>query len=294
MAHKVLRFAGTYMGQNREYVFPDIQGGFSTNFGDLVPRTSRLIGVSGGFDGYGGAPAPQSVGRVQFGFTLIAQTRAEMDAKRDTLKQLSNWGVQRLYIQPSDQATPERYCYARLNNINMAQRLDEHTNLWQPVQLVFQVSDPRWISEAGAQSRWGQFRWGVGRWAATSGFSQSVNANTDNTYTVYLGGSAPVYPLITLTPEGANYERKWKLERLTSETGDRLYGVHCDGSTVSGADEIDTEADDFSPSLWTDSGLDVKSWPVMKLEPGANYIRIANDSTTTDFMLSMTWTEAYI
>lgn len=116
------------------------------NFGDNVPQTQRLPGLDGGWTHDGDQPAPSAIGNVTVGCWLVATTRAGMDAQRDAILALVSLGVQRLVVQPTDPAEAERFCWARLNYIRMNERKDAHTDLWQKVQLVFQVSDPHWYT----------------------------------------------------------------------------------------------------------------------------------------------------
>lgn len=116
------------------------------NFGDSAPQTQRLPGRDGGWSHDGDHPAPTAIGTVTLGCWLVAPTRAAMDTQRDALLALSAIGLQRLVVQPTDPATPERTCWARVNYVRMSERKDAHTDLWQKVQVVFQVPDPHWYS----------------------------------------------------------------------------------------------------------------------------------------------------
>lgn len=127
------------------YDFPPALGEYSTNFGDAVPKTIRLPGLDGGFSDDGDRAAQGEIGNVRMGFHLIAETREEMDAKRDAVKAMKQWGVQKLVMQPTDPRLPARFCWARINNITMGENKDKHTDLWQKVAIFFQVPDPKWL-----------------------------------------------------------------------------------------------------------------------------------------------------
>jgi hypothetical protein len=73
-----------------------------------------------------------------------------MTALRDDIKQVIGWGVKKLWMQPSDPTAKPRWTWARINNINIPERRDRHTDLWQKVTLSFQCSDPRWYSHPSA------------------------------------------------------------------------------------------------------------------------------------------------
>src|SRR5690606_17531087 len=132
------------------YNFPPTVQNFSDTFADLVPQTVRMPGVSGGFDNYGSEAAPSEIGVVRLNFTLtddwvkVAYSESDvaiaMHAARDAVVKMAAWGRMKLFR--TIYGTTERFCWARVNNINMAQNDENNTHLWQPVQVVFQSSDP--------------------------------------------------------------------------------------------------------------------------------------------------------
>lgn len=123
---------------------------YRDNFADVLARTSRVVGVSGGVDEFGRGVALSEVGNVQAGFFLISESREGMTALRDDLKKLLGWGVKKLWMQPSDPTAKPRWTWARVNNINMPEKRERHTDLWQKVTLSFQCADPRWYSHPSA------------------------------------------------------------------------------------------------------------------------------------------------
>lgn len=195
---RLLRFgSGTTV-----YTFPDTQQAYRDNFASVVPRTVRLPGLSGGFDQFGSDVAPHEIGMVSIQYVLTAPTRGEMQAKRDTVKSLTSLGVRRLYMQPGDQT--ERWCEARVNNINMAQQIDGFTDLHQPVTIDFQVADPYWLQQGTESWSWGDGTlWGGNVWGGTA-TPQSLTG-TSNTFTENVSGVHITFPRMTLqVPSGAS------------------------------------------------------------------------------------------
>lgn len=129
-----------------DYIFPVTLAEYNDNFADVEPQAANVPGMDGGFNLDGDGPATTQIGKVTVGFTLIAETRAEMEAKRDAVKQLVEYGVQQLVKQPSDPAAASRFCMARVNFINMSERKDGQSDLWQKVSITFRVDEPRWRS----------------------------------------------------------------------------------------------------------------------------------------------------
>lgn len=127
------------------YIFSSPLTTFTSNFSNAVPKTVRLPGLDGGFNLDGDEAADRETGRVTVGFMLQADTREDMDALRDAVNAMYDYGLAQLLYQPTDTAEATRYCWASVNYITMSQRKDAHTDLWQPVQIIFQVPDPTWI-----------------------------------------------------------------------------------------------------------------------------------------------------
>ena len=130
------------------YIFPPTQEDFYTNFSNLVPSNTRLPGKDGSFRLNGDSRSPSESGSVTVAFLLKSLTREEMDGLRDALKVIGDWGLQKLVYQPTDPNSPERYCYAEVNNLPDSQNKDGHTDLWQVVRLNFTVPDPYWLVRA--------------------------------------------------------------------------------------------------------------------------------------------------
>lgn len=142
---KLVRFGGG----SRVFLFDETNGlypqSYNDNFSNLVPATVRLPGQSGGFDQYGHRVAPTEVGRITQTFTMRSEDPEDMEARRDTVKALVNWGVRPLYFQPTDPEADERVCWARFNNISKPNNQAGHSDLFQTVSIDFQVKDPRWF-----------------------------------------------------------------------------------------------------------------------------------------------------
>jgi hypothetical protein len=171
---------------------------YSDNFGDVVPRTQRLPGMDGGFDQYGGRRAPVEIGKVTLGLTLVAPTRASMDALRRDIRQIAGWGTQRLF-RSVDYQNDEQWCYARINSAQLALNEGRHSDLFQPVQVVFQAPDPAWYAQGTEAWAWGDgTKWAEKEWGGAGIPIFASGLQTDITETV--GGNFPTMPRIIVTP----------------------------------------------------------------------------------------------
>lgn len=137
------------------YTFPVNPGDqeYHDNFKEVVARVSKLPGADGGVDDFGMGRAPSPVGTIQFGIVLTSTTRAGMQVLRDGLATIREWGVGQLFFQPTDTLLPPRFCICRLNNISIDEKRHLDTDLFQPVRMSFQASEPFWLT-AGNQELW--------------------------------------------------------------------------------------------------------------------------------------------
>lgn len=188
----IVRFQSNATGEI--YTFPTTQETFSTNFRDALNRTSRIPGADGAMSEIGDGRPPSAVGRIQLTVVLVARTRPEMQALRDAIGEIRDWGMGRLFFQPEDTAQGERWAWCVVNNISMQEQFHLHTDLWQRVQLDFQAVDPFWYRATG-MSTWGagssvkwnttSTRWGGGTPTAISGVNTTLTlTNNGNAYTL--------------------------------------------------------------------------------------------------------------
>lgn len=166
------------------------------NFRDVVPRTTRLPGLHGGFDDLGYGRAPGEIGNVQVAFWIIRDTPAEMAAALAAVGRMANWGVKRLYKQSMDGTRREMFCEARVNSIDYTQSAANLPHERQRVVVNFQVVNPFWYAypfdvkylNDGHTMQSGLTMAG---WSATV-----VTANT--TINITLGGSGVALPVIKI------------------------------------------------------------------------------------------------
>jgi hypothetical protein len=139
----LLRFgSGDYL-----YTFnPEDQIQIRDNFRDVVPRTSRLPGLSGGFDEYGTDRAPNEIGNVQVSFWLLAENEIEMEAKKLALGRMKVFGKKLLFKQPEDEYQTERYTEARVNSIDFNEAAGQRPDRYLMVTVNFQCDNPFWYT----------------------------------------------------------------------------------------------------------------------------------------------------
>ena len=146
-----------------DYIFPDTQDQFSTNFQNTVPRPVRLPNLSGAFDELGVEPAPTETGNIKLSYQLIAINRQQITEMRDAVSALAGWGLRKLVMQPANQSLPQRYTYARLQNDPMAENAKTR-DLIQRVSIDWMVPYPRWMQDVATGTPWGTAPWGGFAW----------------------------------------------------------------------------------------------------------------------------------
>lgn len=196
----------SFQTATNSYTFPAYgDQSYKDNFANLVARTTRLPGAHGGYDEYGYGRAPSEVGSVQQNVVLRSATRNGMQPLRDALKQIADWGVGRLFFQPTDTNLTPRWCWARVNNIGMSEERNKHTDLIQRVQINWQVSDPFWYT-AGNETLWD----GGSLWDAAGVYwdgGTGTNVVNSNTFSITNNGNA--FTLARLTIYNTSGSNVW-------------------------------------------------------------------------------------
>ena len=225
-----------------------------TNFGNAVPRTTRLPGMDGGFDEYGDDAAAHEIGRVTWRMFLHATTPAEMQAKRDAVMAMVRSGRATLTVETVGGG--QRFTTARVNSIQMPDDVIARSHRTQQVTLDFQVALPRWYSVAGASP-------------VTTACSGVL---TD--FTITNGGNADAQPVITIDPS-VTLTSGVKVQRIVSSVvvdqvdydasllASDLLVVNCQSLTVT-KNAVDAYGNVFSSNH--------PAW--LRLLPGANTIRV--------------------
>lgn len=274
------------------YTFPTEAGNqeYNDNFKEVVLNTTRLPGADGGFDEHGQSRAPGAVGKVQFGFYLVTESRSAMLAKRDQLGAMREWGPGLLYYRPPgddgqpDTGQPERWCFARVNNILLSEKRHEHTDLFQKVQITFQASDPFWYAP-GTEEVWGSFNWNDGSlWSGSSG--TLVTGSGDLT----LANSGNAFTLARIViVNGGSISSNFRFRRMVNglAADDFFMGVSIASNAVLEADARRHRIYQNYIRL-TDaqlSGLVTAKHPDwLRLMPGVNTVRVTLDGAATVFV----------
>ena len=256
---------------------PDNQVSLSDNFGNAVPQTTRLPGVSGGLDEYGRGIAPTEIGNVSVTFWLFFSSTADKTAKLDALKTMQSWGVQRLFKQSSDNNADERYCDARINNIRTPENAKDLPHERIRVSINFQVSNPFWFDLGTDEPKWGAVNWGSFVWGGTTTSYPCSGTQTD--FTLDVVGNVETQPRFTVTCGTGQSASDIRIQLLDGVTV--LEEIRYDSSLTAG-DTLDVNCAAYSVLLNGSDGyineftFDTVAW--FRLYPGANAIRVLMDN----------------
>lgn len=280
---------------DRVYTFPEelIQNS-DPRFRDAVPRVTRLPGVHGGFDHLGDGIAPMEIGNVRVSFYLATDDLGEMDALRDALTALLDWGKDLLWMQPDDRDEAERFCWARLNNIQMPQQEAKFTDVHQTVTLSFQVSDPHWYVPRMEGPLWGTVDWGDGsKWGGDAAL-QTVSGTSTSLTAASNDGNAIALPRVTFYVAAGQTLVNPRIQRLknalvvdeigyegTLVAGDILE-INCrEASLLLNKQDAYADRSDFLHPDW------------LRLEPGSNSLRVLTDSASSAGKVAVRWYDTY-
>lgn len=283
----------TYGG--RTYTFdPDAQVALRDNFRDVVPRTTRLPGLDGGFDQYGTLPAPAEIGLVDVTFWVEQGTYAAMQDALDDVRAMASWGQGRLYKQRLDPDEDELFVYARINSIEIAQNARDMPHRRQRVQIKFQVADPAWLARGTEAATWGSgVVWGGATpWGGDASPQSCTGTQTD--YTETATGNAETHPRILIDIPAGQSATDVIVQRLEE-------GVVRDqvryNATLSAGDSLIINCRDKSVKL---NGSDAyttafttlhQAW--MRLQPGDNDIRVIMDNAGDECEVTLRYYERW-
>lgn len=174
------------------YTFPtDSQVSYSDNFASLVTKTVRLPGVNGGFSNLGAGPGLSPIGTVRADILLEFNDYVEATDKVASLRGMANYGLMPLYRQPLYGA--EQFCFARLNDAQLQQAVQNTPHKRLKVPLVFEVPDPFWQRTCGYGFLWddgtttwddGSSKWDGGSAAVLTGDGTFTYTNNGNYYSI--------------------------------------------------------------------------------------------------------------
>jgi len=264
-------FAVTFAEGSDAYTFPNVQS-FRDTFGDMVPRTMRALGVSGGVDQYGSEAAPAEIGQVQITCKLYAASRDDMQAAIDAIRALARLGLQKLTLQPQG-SEAARWCYARVNNISVARRPAEQTDRVQLVRVALQVPDPHWYHDEESQ------------------IIYAAGLATEATITN--SGNAPALARFTLAPETSDSCENPAIKRMVAAVAVETVSYV---GTLTDTDSLVIDCEVKSAQLngtdvYADMVIDTPHW--FWLLPGSNTVRVelANAGDACD--VTIAWKDTY-
>lgn len=208
-----------FMSRQGVYVFPPgLTQSAEMRLGGVVTHTNRLPGMDGAFDQYGHGPAPLEVGNVRVTFGMVDESGESLDAQRDAVMALAAWGKGMLVAQPTILAAPERYCWARANNVRIAERPAGDTEMIQQVSIDFQVAEARWHVNRFSVGRWGfGLKWGGGtKWGGDAPAQTCAGELT--AFEVDNAGIVAALPRIVIAVGPGQSVANWVLERVVGVT----------------------------------------------------------------------------
>jgi hypothetical protein len=277
-----------------QYNFPqNAQTDISDNFRDVVTRTQRMPGLSGGFDEFGTGEAPTEIGTVRVSWWFKDASEARVQAERDSVAKMLSYGKSSLYIRKM--GTGEMlFASARIQNIQMSQNAKNMAHQRQLFQATFQVSDPYWYGIGTEFSTWGASIWGNGVWGGGATASAIACAGVTTSASVSVGGNAYTQPRLVFSCDTGQSASDIYIQRLVR--GEVIDQVRYNGSLVAG-DKLEincrlltvkkNNSDSYSSIFTFTTG----AW--MRLAPTSNNIRVLLSGVTDAGTLKTYYYEAW-
>ncbi len=259
------------------YTFPtNSQVTFSDDFDKLANKIIRLPGTNGGFRNLGTGRGQSTGGTVRVDNWLEFGDLVEASDKVDSLRQMADWGLQPLYMQPT--YGPERFCFAALNSAALQQDVHNMPHLRQKVPVVFDVPDPFWLS-AGTEIVWGGGAlWGAASsiWGGSGGFTTITGIGN---ISVSIGGNSFTHArLLIRNSSGAAVSTVVVQRKVNGRTMDEL--TYTGGIPAGETLKIDSRKKKIRLALVNKlNDLDYLSPDWMRLEPGENTLKVIASGT---------------
>jgi hypothetical protein len=115
-------------------------------FGDAITNAIRLVGIQGGYNQDGRDRARRAIGNLQASFIIRADgTAAVMAAKQRAIYAMLDWGEMRLFKEFGDAV--QVWTWATVSNVQMTQRDEDLSYIWQNVQINFNCPKALWYGK---------------------------------------------------------------------------------------------------------------------------------------------------
>lgn len=250
---------------------------FDDNFGEGRTSIMQMPGLNGGFNNNGSAPARHVPGVVRLSFTLVAETRADMQALRDAINALWSLG-QRVLMQTLPDSS-KRWCAATVTNISMPQDPSGQTDLFQPVSMVFGVDTPGWKAVRAGDAFWDD---GEAEWDTSGDYwdGKTVTANNvlgGNSFTIDVSGGERTLPRLVI--RCASYQSVFRPKWEHIHNGKKHAEFYYNG-TVGNSSELEINCQTlavwldgvaaYGDMVWTKQD---EQW--MYLYSGENLVRVS-------------------
>lgn len=275
------------------YTFPTrSQVTFTDDFDKMSNKIVRVAGVNGGYRNSGVGRGQSVGGTVKVDNWLTFNDYVEASDKLDSLRQMADWGLQPLWMQPL-YGLP-RFCFAALNSAPLQQDVHNTPHDRQKIQVTFDVPDPFWYT-AGTEVLWGSgWKWGDGtKWGEGATAPAPTNISGSGSFSVTVAGTHFTFARLIINNDSGSPASDFIIRRI--EGGKPADEVRWTGTLATGEQlHIDRRR---SKVRRGPTGADVISsfsainpdW--MRLYPGTNAFQVYVNGASK---VSVRWLERYV
>jgi hypothetical protein len=291
MSDRLLRFGNGA----RSYDFTALHlRSMPSGFGDILTNTIRLIGLSGGFNNNGRNRNRRAIGTLQASFLIRADgTASDMAQKQRAIYAMQDWGEARLFKEYGDEV--QVWTWASITNIQMPQRADDHSYIWQDVQISFNCPKALWYGKP-------DMLFFEDAWILDSGLSLSVPkvdavaVGNGDTVEITNDGNATAGAYVRWDiPTGVTVINPTLIRRNeASEIVDEL--TYSDTLVADDVVEIDARNHQTLKNLIASpsyQNLDIASGAWLELPPGTTTLEISGSFTGGDALLTVDCWDTY-
>jgi hypothetical protein len=274
------------------------QTNFSSNFGNKREMTRTLPYMDGNFRELGVNTSPSEAGNIQVTGRIRSATREGMTALRRDLERIKGMGLKKLYALDSDPALPKLYTWAE-GQVRMPQDRAGHSDLFQDFTLTFLCPDPYWYKEGNPSGGFDQlglnFFMGISKLGGETGGGFSLAATGElSEASATNNGNAPTVARISIRCSPTESCENPIVQRIVNG---QVYDYVSYAGTLSNGDELIVDSRGHSVKLNGENAygtsFDFKHPRMIRLEPGANLIRVLFANATDAARVTLTFEDAY-
>lgn len=196
-----MRLLTRFGAGSRLYTFNGEIVDYDDNFAELENKVTAMPFADGGFRQLGDARGSSKLGMVTASYWLHFDDQNDAFSKINAFRQMQDYGMQRLFMQPETLSAGEWWCWAAVKDVEVPRNIKNLPHKRIKVKAVFEVPDPFWYSASGLLVWGGGAKWGEGATAKWGGGTPTTYTGVSNAITLTNNGNAYTLPQFAIRPD---------------------------------------------------------------------------------------------